>query len=75
MRLRYIEYCECMQYYNPLKSRLSLHSCGTEIEEVPQKWILSFSSTIQVLHNESIGITPVGPMWLRYIEYFERMQY
>ena len=22
---------------NPLKSRLSLHSCGTEIEEVPQK--------------------------------------
>ena len=35
-----------------MKSRLSLHSCGTEIEEVPQKWILNFSTSISVLHNE-----------------------
>ena len=33
-----------------------------EIEEVPKKWILNFSTSIQGKHNESIGITPVGPM-------------
>ena len=47
-------------HYNPLKSRLSLHSCGTEIEEVPQKWILNFSTSISVLHKESIGLTSAG---------------
>ena len=42
---------------NSLKSRISLHSSGTEIEEVPQKWIQNFSTLISVLHNESIGLT------------------
>ena len=32
---------------------------------------LKFSTSIQVLHNESIGITPVGPMWLRYVGWIE----
>ena len=32
------------QYSNPLKSSLSPHSNGTEREEVPQKWILNFST-------------------------------
>ena len=49
-----------------LKSRLSLLSCSTEIEEVPKKWILIFSTSIQGLHNESIVKTFVDPMWLRY---------
>ena len=40
-----------------MKSRLSLHSCSTESEEVPQKWIPNFSTKIPVLHNESIGMT------------------
>ena len=31
---------------NPLKSRLSLHSCVTESEVVPQIWILNFSTSI-----------------------------
>ena len=56
---------------NPLKSRLSLHSSGTEIEEVPQKWILNFSTSISVLHNESIGLTTDGSPWLRYVGYIE----
>ena len=43
-----------------MKSRLSLHSGGTEIEDVPHKCILNISTSNQVLHNESIGITPVG---------------
>ena len=33
---------------NPLKSRLSLHSCGTETEDVHHEWILNFSTSIQV---------------------------
>ena len=37
-----------------MKSRLSLHSCSTESEEVPQKWILNFITSISVLHNEII---------------------
>ena len=32
---------------------------------VPHKCILNFSTSIQVLHNESS--TPVAPMWLRYV--------
>ena len=44
------------QYFIPLKSRLSLHSNGTEREEVPQKWILNFKTLIQVLHNECIVV-------------------
>ena len=28
-----------------LESRLSLHSCGTEIEDVAEKWILNFSTS------------------------------
>ena len=54
--------------YN-IQSRITnfLHcGCGTEIEEVPQKWILNFSTSIQVLHNESIGMTSAGSPWLRY---------
>ena len=43
-----------------LKSRLSLHSCGTEIKDVPVKWILNFSTSIRVLHNESIILTSAG---------------
>ena len=54
-----------------LKSRLSLHSCGTEIEEVPQQWLLNFSTSISVLHNESIGLTSAGSPWLRYVGYNE----
>ena len=42
------------QYLNPLKSRLSPHSNGTESIEVPQKWILNFSTSIQVQLNESM---------------------
>ena len=48
------------QDLNPLKSRLSLHCYGTESEEVPQQWILNFSSSIQVMHKESIGFTSSG---------------
>ena len=33
---------------NLLKSRLFLHSCGVESEEVPQMLILNFSTSIQV---------------------------
>ena len=53
-----------------MKSRLSLHSCGTEIKEVPQKRILNFSTSISVLHNESIGLSSAGSPWqlVRYIE-------
>ena len=40
-----------------MKSRLSLHSCSTDNEDVPHKWILNFSTSIQVLHNESIFMT------------------
>ena len=47
-------------YLNPLKSRLSLHSNGTEREEVPQKWILNFSNLIHVLHNECIVFLSAG---------------
>ena len=50
-----------------MKSRLSLHSCGSENEDVPHKWILNFSTSIQVLHNESIGMTSAGSPWLRYV--------
>ena len=56
---------------NPLKSRLSLHSCGTEIEDVHHEWILNFSTSIQVLHNESIGMTSAGSPWLRFVGYNE----
>ena len=49
------------QDLNPLKSRLSLHLYGTESEEMPQMWILNFSTSIQVLHNESIGLISAGP--------------
>ena len=58
-------------YENSLKSRLSLHSWGTEIEEMPQKWILNFSTSIRVLHNESIGLTSAGLPLLRYVGYIE----
>ena len=54
-----------------MKSRLSLHSCGTEIEEVPQKWILNFSTSISVLHNESIGLTSAGSQWRQLVGYIE----
>ena len=54
-----------------MKSRLSLHSCGTEIEEVPQKWILNFSTSISVLHNESIGLTSAGSPWRQLVGYIE----
>ena len=57
------------------ESRLSLHSCGTENEEVPQDWILNLCTSISVLHNESISLTSAGSPWLRYIEYYEWMQY
>ena len=30
---------------NPLKSRLSFQNCVTESEEVPQLWILNFSTS------------------------------
>ena len=56
---------------NPLKSRLSLHSCGTENEEVPQDWILHLSTSISILHNESIGLTSAGSPLLRYVGYIE----
>ena len=65
--LRYIEYYEWMLYFNPLKSRRSLHSCGTESKDVPQKWILNVSTSIIVLHNESIMLTSAGAPWLRYV--------
>ena len=51
----------------PWKRRQSLHSCGTEIDEVPHKWILNFRTSIRVLHNESIGLTSAGSPWLRYV--------
>ena len=35
-------------YLKALNSSLSLHSCGIESEEVPQKWLLIFSTYIQV---------------------------
>ena len=57
-------------YFNPLKSRLSLHiwKYWNPLKSDPQcKAILNFSTSIQVLHNESIAITPVAPMWLRYV--------
>ena len=54
-----------------MKSRLSLHSCGTEIEEVPQKWKLNFSTSISVLHNESIGLTSAGSPWRKLVGYIE----
>ena len=54
-----------------MKSRLSLHSWGTEIEEVPQKLILNFSTSISVLHNESIGLTSAGSPWRRLVGYVE----
>ena len=69
--LRYVVYFEWKYYLNPLKSRLSFHSCGTESEEVPQLWIPNFSTKIPVLHNESIGMTSAGSPWLRYIDYCE----
>ena len=34
---------------------------------VPHKWILNFSTSIQVLHNKSIGMTSAGSPWLRYV--------
>ena len=43
----YIEW----KYYNPLKSRLSLHSSGAEIEDVPWKVDTEFQSS----NNESIS--------------------
>ena len=42
-------------------------SCCTENEDVPHKWILYFSTSIQVLHNKSIGMTSAGSPWLRYV--------
>ena len=48
------------QYLNPLKSRLTLDCYGTESEDVPQKWILNFRTSIQVLHNESIVFLSAG---------------
>ena len=39
---------------------------GTEIEEVPQKWILNFSTSIRVLHNERIMLNSAGSPWLQY---------
>ena len=39
--------------------------------KVPQKWILNFSTSISVLHNESIGLTTDGSPWLRYVGYIE----
>ena len=53
------------------ESRLPLHRSGTEIEEVPQKWILNFSTSIRVLHIESIMLTSAGSPWLRYVGYIE----
>ena len=49
-----------IQDLNPLKSRLSLHCYGTEREEVPQKGILIFSTSIQILHNESFVFVSAG---------------
>ena len=48
------------QVLNPLKSKLYVHSYGTESEEVTQKWILNFRTSIQVLHNESIVFISAG---------------
>ena len=50
------------QVLNPLKSRLTFHCYGTEIQDVPQKWKLNFSTSIQVLHNESIVFLSAGPL-------------
>ena len=58
--LRYTRYIVPNQYLNPLKSRLSLHCYGTKSEEVPQKWILNFSTSIQVELNESIVFLSAG---------------
>ena len=55
----------------PWKVDYLLHRSGTEIEEVPQKWILNFSTSIRVLHNESIMLTSAGSPWLRYVGYIE----
>ena len=49
-----------IQDLNSLKSRLSLHCYGTESEEVPQKGILIFSTSIQVLHNERVVFLSAG---------------
>ena len=41
--------------------RLTNHCYGTESEEVPQLWVLKFSTSIQVLHKESIVFMSAGP--------------
>ena len=48
------------QDLNPLKSKLSLHCYGTESEVVLQQWILNFSTSIQVLHNERFVFLSAG---------------
>ena len=58
--LRYTRYIVPNQYLNPLKSRLSLHCYGTESEEVPQKGILIFTTSIQFLNNESFVFLSAG---------------
>ena len=40
---------------------------------MPQDWILNLSTSISVLHNESIGLTSAGSPWLRYVGYIEWM--
>ena len=57
------------QDLNPLKSTLSLHCYGTESEVVPQKGILNFSTSIQVLHNESFVFLSACSPRLRYTVY------
>ena len=54
---------------NPLKSRLSLHCYGMESEVVLQKWTLNFSTSIQVLHNESFFFLSAGSLCLQYTVY------
>ena len=73
--LRYTGYIVPNQYLIPLKSRLSLHSNGTEREEVPQKWILNLNTLIQVLHNECIVVLSAVSPWLRYTGYIVPNQY
>ena len=73
--LRYTGYIVPNQYLIPLKSRLSLHSNGTERGEVPQKWILNFNTLIQVLHNECIVVLSAVSPWLRYTGHIVPNQY
>ena len=56
------------QELNPLKSRLFLHCYCTKSEEVPQKWILNFSTSIQVELHESIVFLSAGSPLLLYTE-------